>query len=145
MSLPAAWVNRVFTRLSLVFGRDFMSRYDGLDIDDVKAEWALDLASFAQAPDAIKFALDNLPSAKPPTVLEFRDLCRKAPQYVPKALPAPPVDPTLAQELRRAFKPVVGVGDRTWATKLAKRIADKEIRPTMFQRDALREVLGSEQ
>jgi hypothetical protein len=140
MSLPASWVDRIFTRLTLVFGRDFMARYDGLEIDDVKAEWGEDLAGFQQAPDAIRYALENIPSDKPPTSLQFRDLCRRAPQYAPKALPAPPPDPTLAQELRRAFKPVTGMGDRSWAAKLRARVDAKETRPTQYQVDALAEM-----
>lgn len=139
MSLPASWVDRIFTRLTLVFGRDFMARYDGLEIADVKAEWAGDLAGFQQAPGAIKFALENLPSDRPPTSLQFRDLCRRAPQYAPKALPAPPVDPEMARVVKSALKPAQGKGDREWAVKLRQRIADG-YRPTLFQRGALAEV-----
>lgn len=143
MSLPAAWVDRIFTRLTLVFGRDFMARYDGLEIADVKAEWADDLAGYQQAPDAIKYALEHIPSDKPPTSLQFRDLCRRAPQYVPKALPAPASspDPEIVKAVRQAFKPVTGYGDKAWAEKLRARIEAKDIRPTKWQRDALAEVI----
>lgn len=141
MSLPASWVDRIFQRLTMVFGRDFQARYEGLSTDEVKAEWGLDLAGFAQAPAAIKFALDNLPSDKPPTSLQFRDLCRRAPQYAPKALPAPPVNPEMAQAVRGAVKPAQGKGDRDWADKLRKRVADG-YRPTMYQRECLREMFG---
>lgn len=141
MSLPAAWVDRVFTRLTLVFGRDFMARYDGLEIDDVKAEWAEDLAGFQQAPEAIKYALEHIPSDKPPTSLQFRDLCRKAPQYLPKALPAPPVDPAMARVVKGALKPIQGRGDREWAQKLKARI-DAGYRPTIFQRQCMEEALA---
>lgn len=139
MSLPASWVDRIFTRLTMVFGRDFLSRYEGLDVSSVKAEWAEDLAGFQQAPAAIKFALDNLPSDKPPTSLQFRDLCRRAPQYAPKALPSPAPDPELAKALKQAFKPMSGRGDKEWAKKLRAR-AEQGYRMTKFQRDALAEV-----
>jgi hypothetical protein len=126
----------------MIFGRDFLSRYEGLDVAAVKAEWAEDLAGFQQAPAAIKFALDNLPSDKPPTSLQFRDLCRRAPQYAPKALPAPTPDPEMAKTVRQAFKSINAYGTTEWAAKLRARIESHEIRPTKFQRDALAEVSG---
>lgn len=140
MSLPASWVDRIFQRLTVVYGRDFLSRYDGQDIAEVKADWGAELTCYQQAPEAIRYALEHIPSDKPPTVLQFRDICRRAPQYVPPALPSPPPDPTMAQELRRVFKPMTGRGDRSWVAKLQARIDAKEIRPTKFQRDALAEL-----
>lgn len=140
MSLPASWVDRIFTRLTMVFGRDFLSRYEGLDVAAVKAEWADDLTSFQQSPNAIKYALEMLPSDKPPTSLQFRDLCRHAPQYMPKALPPPDIDPALAQTIKAAFKPVSAAGSRDWVARLQARIEAREIRPTKFQRDVLAEM-----
>jgi hypothetical protein len=126
----------------MVFGRDFLARYDGLEIEGpegVKAEWADDLAGFQQSPAAIGYALDNIPSDRPPTSLQFRDLCRRAPQYAPKALPAPPVDPEMAKAVRGVLKPIQGQGDREWAVKLRRR-ANEGYRLAMYQRDALAEV-----
>lgn len=142
MSLPAAWVDRIFQRLTMVFGRDFTSRYDGLEIADVKAEWGEELAGFQQSHWALKFALENLPSDKPPTVLQFRDICRRAPQYMPKALPAPAPDPEMAKSVRKAFRSINAAGSTEWAGKLRARIEAGEIRPTKFQRDALAELEG---
>lgn len=75
MSLPDAWVDRIFDKLTLVYGHQFLSRWDGLPLDPVKADWAHELRGFAQNPPAIAYALEHLPPAKPPTVLEFRALC----------------------------------------------------------------------
>lgn len=140
MPLPSSWVDQIFMKLTVAYGHRFLSQYSGIDLELVKADWAEELAGFQQSPSAIKHALSVLPSDNPPNVFQFRDLCRKAPQYLPKALPSPPPDPTLAQELRRAFKPVTGMGDRSWAAKLQARIDAKEIRPTRFQLDALAEM-----
>lgn len=143
MSLPAAWVDRIFHRLTMVFGRDFLSRYEGLSTDDVKAECAEDLAGFQQSPAAIKFALEILPSDKPPTSLQFRDLCRKAPQYAPKALPAPAPDPAIAAKALEALKPARRTDPLQWAHDLKEREGrDARKSLTEFQRKAWREALG---
>lgn len=92
MSLPLPWVDKIFAKLTLVYGHDFLNRWRDLDLDAVKADWAHELAGFAQHPEAIAFALTTLPPGKPPTVLEFRELARKNPPPVFKALPAPAVD-----------------------------------------------------
>lgn len=75
MSLPDAWVDRIFDKLTLVYGHQFLSRWDGLDLAKVKVDWAHELRGFAQNAGAIAYGLANLPPAKPPTVLEFRGIC----------------------------------------------------------------------
>lgn len=81
MSLPMSWVDRIFTKLTMIYGRDFLGRWEGLDITEVKSDWAHELAGFKDHPDSISYALKNMPdSGKPPTVLEFRAMCRKAPE-----------------------------------------------------------------
>jgi hypothetical protein len=81
MSLPMPWVERIFTKLTMVYGRDFLGRWEGLDISEVKADWAHELSGFKDHAESIAYALKNLPdSGKPPTVLEFRAMCRKAPE-----------------------------------------------------------------
>lgn len=75
MSLPDAWVDRIFAKLSLVYGHQFLSRWDGMPLADVKADWAHELRGFAQNPHAIAYALEHLPAGKAPTVLEFRAIC----------------------------------------------------------------------
>lgn len=84
MSLPEAWVDRIFDKLTLVYGHQFLSRWDGMPIADVKADWGHELRGFAQNPNAIAYGLDHLPPGKPPTVLEFRAICNSpsAPQAV---------------------------------------------------------------
>jgi hypothetical protein len=87
MSLPAAWVDRIFEKLSLVYGQSFLRRWDGIDLAAVKADWAHELRGFAQAPNAIAHGLAHLPTeGQAPTVLQFRQLCVRAPMVEREAL-----------------------------------------------------------
>lgn len=88
MSLPQPWVEKIFQKLSLVYGRDFLGRWDGIPLEEVKADWAHELSGYQQSPSAISYALQNLPP-KPPTVLEFLAICRRAPASNTPALEAP--------------------------------------------------------
>lgn len=75
MSLPDAWVDRIFDKLTVVYGHQFLSRWDGMELADVKADWAHELRGFAQNLGALKYGLEHLPVSKPPSVLEFRAIC----------------------------------------------------------------------
>lgn len=147
--LPPDWVERLFQKLALTYGRDFLSRWEGQDLAAVKADWALELGGFLEAPESIKYALENLPASKPPTVLEFRSLCRNAPQAKQLALPAPEADPAIARAIRDALKPANGqTGNKDWARALRKREAGQteqtpgSVRLTSFQRHAWRYALN---
>ncbi len=98
-TLPLAWVEKVFRKLTVVYGRDFMARWEGQEINDVIEDWAEELAGFVNWPEAIAWALKNLPDSKPPTVLEFRALCFKAPKPERLALPEPAADPVFAKQV----------------------------------------------
>ena len=92
VQLPASWVEKIFQKLALVYGRDFLSRWEGQNLAEVQADWAHELAGFVNAPHAIKYALENLPE-KPPTVLQFRAVCRLAPVPTALRLPEPSLTP----------------------------------------------------
>jgi hypothetical protein len=109
--LPLPWVRRIFQKLSLVYGRDFLSRWEGQELDDVMADWAHELAGFADQPEAIGYALQHLPPEKPPTVLQFRGMCNQRPEKAPLALPAPESKP--APELIERVNAVIGGGRRS--------------------------------
>lgn len=78
MSMPTLWVEKIFQKLILAYGRDFTGRWEGVPMDEVKADWAHELDGYENSPHAIAYALQNLP-LKPPTVYEFRMICRNAP------------------------------------------------------------------
>lgn len=144
MSLPASWIDKIFTKLSLAYGRDFVGRWEGLDLNDVKTDWGHELAGFARHPEAIAFALATLP-AKAPSVIEFRNLCRQAPMPEVPRLEAPKADPERVKaelakldSLRAAPTPKAGRLD--WAKSLLARVDNGErISPTCvrFAREAL--------
>lgn len=100
--LPAQWVNKIFHTLTVLHGRDFLGRWEGIPIEDVKADWAERLGCFVARPEAIKYALDNLHENKSPTALDFRTVCLRCPAPVLLALDAPAADPArVAAELAK--------------------------------------------
>lgn len=150
MSLPDNWTDRIFDKLSVTYGQRFLGLYAGVDMLAVKANWAHELSGFQQHPDAIKHALSNLPLDYPPTVLQFRDLCRRSPNVAPVALPAPPPDPErLGEALKRlGALDVVSRGSLDWARALQVREQNQSRNAsgrgalTIFQKHAWREALG---
>ncbi|MCD8514632.1 MAG: hypothetical protein LRY31_01060 [Burkholderiaceae bacterium] len=143
--LPTAWVEKIFRKLSLVYGRDFLARWEGLNSADVIDDWAYELSGFQGWPEAVAWALQNLPNGKPPTVLEFRALCYRAPKPDRPALPEPVARPErLAEELRKlsaiARDPVNRGDGRDWARRIIeKHRAGEKLNPATlrFSREAL--------
>lgn len=91
MSLPDAWVEKLFARLTVRYGVSFTGMYKDVDPKLVKGDWAVALAGFNA--EAIAYGLENLPADRAPNAIQFRDICRKAPTIFPPALPAPKADP----------------------------------------------------
>lgn len=92
-------VDIIFGKCALVYGRDFLGRWEGMSLVEVKADWLREMGWWLERPQAVKFALEHLPE-KPPHVLQFRALCAQAPKQ-----PAPVVaeiEPTPEQKLRAA-------------------------------------------
>ena len=150
MSLPTKWVDAIFDRLSIAFGRDFLGRWEGMPIAKVKADWSECLKGFVDHPEAISFALANLPDSKPPTAQEFRAICRQAPIFSRTLLPAPKVEPSLvAEQLRKmasgAFSPPRdergNIDYRHWAKKL-KAAHEQGVKLSLFQISLYRSALG---
>lgn len=106
MSMQSSWVEALFTRLTVRYGRAFMAQYEGLDLDLIKSDWADALDGVT--PDRIRFALEHLPADRPPNALQFRSLCREmrpasTGQLAALSLDRNPVPPTAEQQeaLRR--------------------------------------------
>jgi hypothetical protein len=125
MSLPTAWVDKIFTKLSLIYGRDFIGRWEGIELADVKTDWSHELSGFENWPEAIAWALKNMPAGKPPTVLEFRAMCYRAPKPERPQLPEPTVDPAIVarefEKMKPMQRPVGGYDHKAWARKLIAR------------------------
>lgn len=73
--LPSAWINRLFTRLAMMYGNKFSDMWRGLDTEEIKQAWAEDLAGYSA--DELKRGLDWCKSQTwPPTLPEFMTSCR---------------------------------------------------------------------
>lgn len=79
--LPEKWVERIFTIMAGRYGSKFTDAWRGTDPKMVKAIWADDLAGFSDR--EIKRGLDSCRDRDwPPTLPEFRKLCRPQIDYV---------------------------------------------------------------
>jgi len=148
MSLPLPWIERIFQKLTLTYGRDFLGRWEGLPIADVKTDWAECLSGFGHQPEAIAWALANLPDSKAPTAQEFRAICRRAPAKELPRLPEPAADPArVAAELAKlapARKELAAAScsydPREWARRnIARAAAGDRVLPItlLFSKQAL--------
>lgn len=111
----------------------------------MKSDWAHELSGFERCPKAIAWALQNLPADKPPTVLEFKYLARRAPPDELPRLEAPKADPQRVAEELAKLAPMMQerpeVPNNEWARRIlgrfeaGERIASATLR---IAREALR-------
>ena len=128
MSLPSNWTEAIFSKLTLIYGRDFTGRWEGMNICDIKTDWSHELDGYDKRPKSIAWALDNLPQSKPPTVLEFRKLCNTMPQEATLLLPEPKSDPAfVAQVLAKITEAPLKIDDRDWARRIIARHAAGDV------------------
>lgn len=147
MSLPLKAIDRVFDRLTATYGRDFTGRFDGVDQTEMKSLWAHELSGFADKLGMVAWALENLPE-RAPNVIEFRNLCRKAPAPELPKLPEPKADPERVRSELAKLSPVVSgiksnstYDHKAWAKRLISRHeAGEKLNPTTlrFAKEALR-------
>lgn len=145
MSVPSAWIDRIFEKLTLVYGAEFLNRWKGVPLEEVKADWARELDGLENRPEAIKYALDHLPTDKAPTVLQFRELTRRAPEKQAIALPPPEVNPAaVARAIEMANKAFNTPVDRLARQRehMAMDLRGERISPA--QRDFWRRALRTE-
>jgi len=128
MSLPMPWIDKIFLKLTLNFGREFLNRWEGVPIEDVKADWAHELRGLQQNPSAIAYGLEHCLAGKAPTVQEFKAVCVRRPDAT-MALPEPPADPgRVAAELAKLAPSRMAplVDHKAWAYRLKVRHAAGE-------------------
>ena len=110
--LPKEMIDSLFARLQVRYGSSWSNKWAGIDLADVKDDWAQVLAGYAQSTESIFHGLDCLPTDAPPNAMQFALLCRGAPRYQPLRLDAPA--PTqarrveVAEMLARARRSVTG-------------------------------------
>lgn len=97
-------VDMIFAKCALVYGRDFAGRWEGMNLAEVKADWARELGGLLDNPSRIKHGLEHLPPEKPPTVLSFRALCIGAPDIQAPQLKAPRASDELVKGLVAKMK-----------------------------------------
>jgi len=107
MSLPTKVVDRLFSRLALIYGSQWLSMWQGSEINEVKSLWAAELAVFSERLEAIGWALERLPE-RPPNLVQFKALCREAPRAEAPALPLPDRDPARMAQALQSLRLVAG-------------------------------------
>ena len=128
--LPMSWINKIFHTLTVLHGREFLGRWEGGPIEDVKADWAERLGCFFARPKAIEYALENLHDNKSPTALDFRTVCLRCPAPVLPALDAPAADSArvaaeFAKMATTAPAPAPGrIDHKAWARVIIKKHDD---------------------
>lgn len=129
MSLPLPAIDRLFERLTATYGRQFLGMYEGLDANAIKTSWAHELSGYAKRLHDVAWALENLPE-RPPNAIEFRNLCRKAPQPETPRLPEPPADPARMRAELEKLAPVMQAtrelgkpANTEWAVRITDRHA----------------------
>jgi hypothetical protein len=130
MSLMLAHaVDHAFERMTALYGREFTSRFDGLDLAKVKIEWTREVAGVHNVLDAIAWALRHLPE-RCPNAPAFRRLCEQMPRPQMQAMQRSkePVRGPTQYELDaiRALRDgiVPSRPSRRWATDLLERAAN---------------------
>lgn len=147
MSLTAEVIDRLFARLSAVYGVAWERQMGSAPLSDVKSAWAHELAGFADKLGMLAWVLDNLPE-RCPNVIEFKHLARRAPVPEAARLPEPKADParvaaelaSLAPTVQSARSAAGSVDHKAWAKRLIARHDDGErLTPTSlrFARQAL--------
>lgn len=133
MDLPESWVDRIFEKLIVTYGREFTDRWTGLDMSAVKADWAHELGYFAANPGAIGHVLQHLPS-KPPTVSEFKRIAKECTTAKPAGLLEDKTDvkadpQRVASLLSRLNDKPEEASMRQWAYDLMARHNGGDLRP----------------
>ena len=143
MSLSAQATERIFARLTGTYGRDFASRYEGSDPNTVRSIWAHELEGFSNDLPSIAWALEHLPE-RAPNAIEFKALCRRAPQAEQPRLEAPKADlarvnaelaklAPMLQPTRDRLRKHEGRDYRAWARAIVERKkAGDPITPTQY-------------
>lgn len=135
-------LDRVFMKLTLAYGHDFLRRWEGLDMELVKQDWIHTLGGFLRSREALTYAVEHLPPGQPPTALQFRALCNARPTTSQPLLPAPEfkAEPERVQAIMA--KIVKPMPRQNLAAELLDRLEaiERQGRPSAAQRAALQEL-----
>jgi hypothetical protein len=130
-SLPEPWVERIWSTMRATYGATFDRQWQcpenvepAQHVAELKAVWGRGLAGLQQNPQAISFALENLPEF-PPNLQQFKTLCARRPDSAQLAIgrdrPAP--NPERLAELRAKLDAIGGsAGVREMAQSVFARL-----------------------
>ena len=90
--LSAESVDWIFGKLAVRYGARFAQQYADINPTAVKSDWGHVLDGFDRHPDALLYALENLPDIPPPNALQFRAIARRAPAPATDRLMPPQPD-----------------------------------------------------
>jgi len=94
-------IDRLFQRLAATYGAGFDRSLGSTPVMDAKSVWAHELSPFKDHLHRLAWALENLPDTCP-NVIQFKKLCRMAPEPEALKLPEPKADPErMAAELAK--------------------------------------------
>jgi hypothetical protein len=146
MTLPIKAVDRLFERLGATYGEQWNRQWVNIPINDVKSAWGHELSGFGGQLEAIAWGLENLPE-RCPNVIEFRNLCRRAPAPELPRLPEPKADPERVRrelsklgQIKQQVLSVKTLDSKEWARRLiARHEAGENLKPVVlrFAREAL--------
>jgi hypothetical protein len=119
MSLPIMAIDRLFQRLGATYGASWDRSLGDAPIGDVKSAWAHELSGFSGRLEVVAWALENLPE-RCPNVIEFRNLCRRAPAPETPQLPEPPANPERMRAELAKLQPIL---DRAYKDNADDRLA----------------------
>lgn len=126
-SLPEQWVEQIFARLRATYGSAVDHQWapsPGADATahalNLRAHWARELGAYANRGDAIAYALSHLPE-RPPNLVEFRNLCNRAPKPEQQALPQAKADPARRDAVLAGLKRPSVRSPLQWAYDLKAR------------------------
>jgi len=97
VSLSIQVIDRLFARMAATYGAAWERSLGQAPIADVKTAWCHELQGFGAHLEAIAWALENLPESVP-NVIQFRNLCRRAPAPDTPRLPEPAANPARVRE-----------------------------------------------
>ena len=142
MSLPVVWIDKIFAKLVVSYGHEFLRRWEGMDMATIKSDWAEELGGYVHHPHALVYALNNLPADKPPTAKSFRAICNAAPAPKLPALTAPVAEQSAAvgAKVAAVTAAVHPTHPREWAHRLKSR-EERCDKLTLAQREMWRDAL----
>lgn len=143
-------MEKIFAAMRATYGAAFDRQWEcpaGVDpvkhAQGMKAFWARELGPLQREPEALRYALDNLPD-QPPNLVQFKAICNRSPAPAFKALPAPDFDRERATDALALAKSAVSAGvnhPKAWAVRIVESAA-QGIKVPSYNLRLAREALG---